>query len=86
MKDEELKRIEDEGCGCAMYLPECVARELVAEVRRLRGLVKIAEWLGPDMGRKTYSCPWCEACFAPDEDRAYHDADCPAFAATGDVR
>lgn len=36
MTDEELDRIDEEGCGCAMYHPDCCVRRLTAELRRLR--------------------------------------------------
>jgi len=53
---------------------------LVAEVRRLRGLIKDAEHRGY-VGHELSGCPWC--------DRAQpkpHRRDCPAFTETGGVR
>lgn len=48
---------------------------LVAEVRRLQGLIKQAEWEGYDQGWPC--CPWCDAlAFNAD---AVHKPTCPAF-------
>ena len=46
---------------------------LVAEVRRLRGLVQAAEW---GHGWQQAMCPWCGA-----ERPCAHEPDCPAFPA-----
>lgn len=48
---------------------------LVAEVRRLQGLVKQAEWKGGDGYAYVVICPWCSA-RAVDEK---HKPTCPAF-------
>lgn len=43
MSEDELKRIEDEGCGCVIASGYgCAAEALVAEVRRLRLLADAA--------------------------------------------
>lgn len=48
---------------------------LVAEVRRLQGLVKAAEWASTPGGRTNDAvCPWCEQWFD-----AGHAPDCAAF-------
>lgn len=91
LSEEELKRIENEGCGCAMYLPECVARDLVAEVRRLRGLLKRAEWAGYHecLGGDEGVCPWCdvEKVMGPiGQPPGQHEPSCPAFTTKGDAR
>ena len=57
--------------------------ELIAEVRRLRGLVKEVEKSAGWHYCDCYGCPWCEAeagfpSFA-------HEADCPAFTPEGEV-
>ncbi len=47
---------------------------LIAEVRRLRGLIDAAHWVED-------ACPWCQAP-APPRSRPYrHRPDCPAFGA-----
>ncbi len=77
MTDEELKAMHERG----VYLDDWRVLGLVAEVRRLRGLIKDAElagddvWNGETVGRV---CPWCRT--------DGHDADCPAFAPDGAVR
>jgi hypothetical protein len=94
MTDEELKAIEeradlpvqytrgDEGGDYVSVLWADDADEdrdaLLAEVRRLRGLIKRVEEVDNDFG--TMFCPWCVGC-AKD-----HAADCPAFTPDGDVR
>ena len=56
--EDELKRIEDEGCGCAIKGPDCCVEALVAEVRRLRAaLVKAHEHAG--CGDAPGSSPEC---------------------------
>lgn len=57
---------------------------LVAEVRRLRGLIKSAEWeseWSQSIGGGS-CCPWC------DSGKGYHphDVDCPAFTPDGRVK
>jgi hypothetical protein len=79
--DEELKAI-DEKAGVYerdgmqfVHMPD--VRALVAEVRRLRGLIKRVEEVDNDFG--TMFCPWC----------GYgkpHAGNCPAFTPDGGVR
>jgi len=54
---------------------------LLAEVERLRALVKVAEFKGSaDCGPHFEpACPWCDEPFA-------HRAECPAFHENGDAR
>jgi hypothetical protein len=54
-------------------------RRAVAEIHRLRELVKAAEWAEREPGQ----CSWCGGPFG---DRGAHTADCPAFLENGDVR
>jgi hypothetical protein len=92
--DEELKAI-DEKAGVYerdgmqfVHMPD--VRALVAEVRRLRGLIKKAEWYSGAGGFESeHGCPWC------DSDGYYesshvghgkHQEDCPAFTRNGDVK
>lgn len=77
MTDEELKAIEAESVGdCS----NCML--LVAEVRRLKALVKKAEWsAGLEFGMTDAGCPWCES-----EQGEPHCDECPMFTPTGDVR
>lgn len=49
-----------------------VARELLAEVRRLRGLIQQAEWGSGYQERA--QCPWCGA-----ESPCAHEPSCAAF-------
>ncbi len=60
-------------------------RELVVEVRRLRALIKAAEWASyhENLGGDEGVCPWCDFELA---DCVGHDASCPAFTETGVVR
>ncbi len=88
---------DDEGSdGCAGMPTTLIAVEdaiedagralpaALAEIRRLRGLVKDAEWTGEDGG--LHCCPWC---FATVASGLGHDAStghCPAFTPDGKVR
>ena len=57
--------------------------EALAEIARLRALVKEAEWADRDHWEPPDGfCPWCSAA-ASDRD---HAADCPAFHPNGEVR
>jgi hypothetical protein len=53
---------------------------LVAEIRRLRGLIKEAE-LAADTANIACACPWCGSMV-----QEPHAADCPAFTEDGRVR
>jgi hypothetical protein len=55
---------------------------LVAEVRRLRGLVKDAECDGAEPYAARYCCPWC----GKGSGSAQHAPECPAFHENGEVR
>lgn len=88
MTDAELKAIANDD---VYPLKPRKAKELAAEVLRLRGLIKSAEWYGGcgDMHESETGCPWC------DSDGFYqsskfghgcHAEDCPAFTTTGEVR
>lgn len=50
--------------------------DLLAEIERLNGLIKQAEWAG-DRGVECGDCPWCGASEMYDKQR--HEPDCPAF-------
>lgn len=85
MTDDELKAIEAEALGdCS----NCFA--LVAEVRRLRELVKAAEWFcGIGAYDSEHGCPWCESDGFYEHSKlgkGRHEATCPAFTEGGDVR
>lgn len=61
---------------------------LIAEVRRLRGLIKDAEWADTAAG-EVESCPWCGG--AAKGGKAWglyegHKPGCPAFSALGVMR
>lgn len=58
--------------------------ELVAEVERLRGLIKHAEREGDD--GLNAACPWCHALFFEWRQENPHTADCPAFTPEGKVK
>lgn len=85
MTDDDLKALEivcDVNDG-EKYIeartdmtPAC--RRLIAEVRRLRGLVKRMEWIADDMG---VFCRYCD-----NAQFAGHRADCMAFTESGKVR
>lgn len=56
---------------------------LLAEVRRLQGLIKQAEWDGhPGWDENFRSCPWCGAS-GPFCVETPHDPTCPAFPPSG---
>jgi hypothetical protein len=59
-------------------LAEAVSR-LVPEVRRLRGLIKDAEWNGTFGCHSTADLPQCPWCFELQEDGGTHEPTCPAF-------
>lgn len=71
MTEDELKMIEAYDGGDTV-------RDLVAEVRRLRGLIERVKTVDNDFG--TLFCPWCG------HGDPQHRADCPAFTESGDVR
>jgi hypothetical protein len=85
LTDEELKRIEEQA---TWVRTKTDVLALVAEVRRLRGLVKEAETHGERGGDA--ACPWCDA-VRPRVVTAFtyvepHTMGCPAFNADGSVR
>lgn len=85
MTEDELGQIEARAAESVAVVPPCevewqVATDvgvLVAEVRRLRGLVQAAEWLGPVIASRA-SCPWCLR-----RQPQGHADDCPAFPPEG---
>lgn len=87
MTDEDLAAIEARALNVGrplyrdglMVMTEDVPK-LAAEVRRLRGLVKRAEHASYDSAHGGL-CPWC-----PTKGDDEHDADCPAFTPTGEVK
>lgn len=85
MTDDELKAIED-GTPADMRYGEGTrahdVRLLVAEVRRLRGLVKQAEFSNA-YGDFNGTCRWCGK--DPTLGNAHED-NCPAFTPDGSVR
>jgi hypothetical protein len=60
----------------------------VAEVRRLRGLLKSAadDNEGAVSGHCCPNCPWCDGSAGPYPARFCHDELCPAFTENGDVK
>lgn len=87
MTEAELKRIEDEYVDPSM--PEWRQIEadrdaLVAEVRRLRGLVKSAETNGKNERSEDFNCPWCR--YEIGAWKKVHAPECPAFHEDGTVR
>ncbi len=92
MTEDELKHVIakcDHNAG-EHYMESCYdltddARELVAEVRRLRALIKDAESVSTDGGWPP-GCPWCSAVMETQAGRSGHRARCPAFTESGDVR
>jgi hypothetical protein len=53
-----------------------VIPDLLAEIERLQGLIKQAEWAG-ERGVESGDCPWCGASAMYDKNR--HEPTCPAF-------
>lgn len=61
---------------------------LVAEVRRLQGLIKQAEWSGSGAGQGQVweECPWCRGLLEAYGDQpAGHTPTCPAFGHSGET-
>lgn len=83
MTDEELRAIE---AADAKYgspdVPGIPA--LVAEVRRLRGLVRDAETEGCEPTASKGYCPWCG--YMCGDWKRRHAPECEAFTEGGDVR
>lgn len=88
MTDEELKRLEalckkldsagsDHAGLLVVGTAAAALPAALAEIRRLRGLVKEAEW------SNGIECFHCNA-WVPDSPK--HDADCPAFTPDGEVK
>lgn len=89
MTESELERalawatLVHDGSEPARFAVLTTTSDLVAEVRRLKALVKEAEfgaddvWNGESMGAV---CVWCR------ELKPGHDADCVAFTPDGSVR
>ncbi len=71
MTDEELRAIDD------MH-PNDYVHQLVAEVRRLRGLVEVAQF-----GYDEF-CPWCGG--GESQTTYSHAYGCPAFTPEGAVK
>lgn len=83
MTEDELRGIEAWALGREGGQPVI---NLVAEVRRLKGLVMDAEWNGAAQWGYV-ACPWCESDRMPfANDRRVHRPDCPAFTPDGAVR
>jgi hypothetical protein len=89
--EQELQAIEDmieEGAPLVidLMLGE-IAPALLAEVRRLQGLVKAAETGGPEGHDRcnTTGCPWCFE-IGDHVTGPRHDPDCSAFSAPGVLR
>jgi hypothetical protein len=74
MTDQELLDIEAHRVLSPAEHDSSDYKALIAEVRRLRGLIREAEWAATCQGDS--ECPWCQAWAFQGE----HRADCPAFA------
>jgi hypothetical protein len=79
---------DGEACDLCRADPPSDVPALVAEVRRLRGLIKSAEWFHYD---DVKMCPWCGASevrelYGIDRAARLHESDCPVFTPDGDVR
>lgn len=82
-----------EHCGCDLDFAAAARSavpELIAEVERLRGLVKEAECSGYELmagaGRAaSIKCPWCHS-YRPATGDFHHGVDCPAFGPEGEVK
>lgn len=81
LDEDELERIGDEGCGCPIAGVDCCARVLVAEIRRLRDLIREAESEGCETAAVRGYCPWCG--YYPGDG---HAPECAAFTETGDLK
>lgn len=85
MSEDELKAIEARhkeafDLGDMRLTHDTDVPELIAEVRRLRGLIKRAEWEGMCCGCNL--CPWC----GQRKGESPHTERCPAFTENGEVR
>lgn len=65
---------------CAEMLPK-----VLAEIRRLRALVKKAEAADAGPGEFDH-CPWCGTDLGMDRSKRKHAPDCEAFTVDGEVR
>lgn len=80
MTEDELKAIENSRKF------DDVVHELLAEVRRLRGLVAAAQFRGQwERCSTCHNCPWCGYDSTCNTKRK-HAPECPAFTESGDVR
>lgn len=61
------------------------AHALIAEIRRLRGLVKAAARSGPGKYEEPGGCPWCGFVGDTEADQG-HAIHCPAFTPYGEVK
>lgn len=85
MTERELSEIEAANGKPISAVTQVVA-DLVAEVRRLRGLVKAVEYNGDSGGARDWAaCPWCAACVSTHYN-GKHAADCRAFTESGDAK
>lgn len=97
MTEAELKAIRVYGAEGTptCYVDAYDGGRLLAEVKRLRGLVKDAQARGCNCGMDTEleGCPWCfgeprrdSSGYVSDPGVIAHTDDCPAFTPEGDVR
>jgi hypothetical protein len=87
MSEDELRKLGDDAAtepsNGDPWAKDVV--RLVAEARRLRGLIKEAEWEPLGNGPGENECPWCHGINNHDNRRVHFPA-CPAFTVDGEVK
>ena len=87
MTNEELKALCANPCEWTLHDVSSEVPALLAEIERLRGLIKAAEWSGYHETPRGDEgvCPWCDVEFYT-RPEGEHAIACPAFTESGDVR
>lgn len=89
MRESELAAIEARANAANISFAIAARTDvpaLVAEVRRLRGLIRRVEYRGSSGSAYWYrACSWCSATSSDGRDPP-HDDDCPAFTPEGEVK
>lgn len=81
MTHTELEEIRKSASECQdAEWASCLVSELIAEVERLRGLIKNAEYTDVGYWASFDACNWCS------HESPGHDIDCPAFTPEGEVK
>lgn len=77
---EQLKVLAASDGAMVGLASQCALSELIAEIERLRGLIKNAEYTDTGYSAGVYTCNWCF------EEHPKHAENCPAFTPDGEVK